>query len=190
MPATPVGCVSVMPLCSTFYVYFNTHGCGSNCRRLLLAAGLVWLQCDHRVLTATHEFWCNPKATLLQGVQAQALHKSCLTSTHACCTLCCCKLVLAVAWVQGSRSSTAAHTECGAILIQQYQGVQAHCACSMCAKVMLYLHARLQQAAASLCSLVCDCYRVLTTAHRVVRAELTSNPCTQRQERFGHAAHT
>jgi hypothetical protein len=74
MPAaTPVGCVSVMPLCSTFYVYF-THGCGSNCRRLLLAAGLVWLQCDHRVLTATHEFWCNPKATLLQGVQAQALH--------------------------------------------------------------------------------------------------------------------
>jgi hypothetical protein len=35
-------------------------------------------------------------------------------------------------------------------------------------------HARLQQAAASLCSLVCDCYRVLTTAHRVVRAELTS----------------
>jgi hypothetical protein len=53
---------------------FHTHGCGSNCRRLLLAAGLVWLQCDHRVLTATHEFWCNPKATLLQGVQAQALH--------------------------------------------------------------------------------------------------------------------
>jgi hypothetical protein len=47
-------------LCSTFYVYF-THGCGSNCRRLLLAAGLVWLQCDHRVLTATHEFWCNPR---------------------------------------------------------------------------------------------------------------------------------
>jgi hypothetical protein len=42
--------------------------------QLLLAAGLVWLQCDHRVLTATHEFWCNPKATLLQGVQAQALH--------------------------------------------------------------------------------------------------------------------
>jgi hypothetical protein len=117
------------------------------------------------------------QATLLQGVQAQALHKSCLTSTHACCTLCCCKLVLAVAWVQGSRSSTAAHTECGAILIQQYQGVQAHCACSMCAKVMLYLHARLQQAAASLCSLVCDCYRVLTTAHRVVRAA-DQNPCT------------
>jgi hypothetical protein len=33
----------------------------------------VWLQCDHRVLTATHEFWCNQRR-LLQGVQAQALH--------------------------------------------------------------------------------------------------------------------
>jgi hypothetical protein len=105
MPAaTPVGCVSVM-LCSTFYVYF-THGCG-NCRRLLLAAGLVWLQCDHRVLTATHEFWCNQGdiAARCPGT-GSTWHKSCLT-LHTCLlhTLCCCKLVLAVAWVQGSRSA-------------------------------------------------------------------------------------
>jgi hypothetical protein len=60
------------------------------------------------------------------------------------------------------------------------------------AKVMLYSPRKATaSAAASLCSLVCDCYRVLTTAHRVVRAELTSTTLhTKVQERFGHAAHT
>jgi hypothetical protein len=127
MPATTPVVVSVMP-CALPSMYISHMAAAIAEGSCLLRA--VWLQCDHRVLTATHEFWCNQRR-LLQGVQAQALHGiSACDSPHTCCTLCCCKLVLAVAWVQGSRS-TAAHTECGAILIQQYQGVQAHCACSM-----------------------------------------------------------
>jgi hypothetical protein len=164
MPAaTPVGCVSVMPLCSTFYVYF-THGWRQQLQKALACAGLVWLQCDHRVLTATHEFWCNPRRHCCK-VSRHRLYMACHASLHTCLlhTLCCCKLVLAVAWVQGSQQ-TAAHTECGAILIQQYQGVQ-HTAHALCgAKVMLYSPRKATaSAAASLCSLVCDCYRVLTS---------------------------
>jgi hypothetical protein len=50
------------------------------------------------------------------------------------------------------------------------------------AKVMLYSPRKATaSAAASLCSLVCDCYRVLTTAHRVVRAELTSTTTRYRR---------
>jgi hypothetical protein len=55
----------------------------------------------------------------------------------------------------------------------QYQGPGTLRMLYVGAKVMLYSPAT-ASAAASLCSLVCDCYRVLTTAHRVVRAELTS----------------
>jgi hypothetical protein len=132
---------------------------------LLLAAGLVWLQCDHRVLS-------NPRVLVQSKGDIAARcpgtgstwHKSCLT-LHTCllhtlvaASLFCCSMGT------GFAQQHTAHTECGAILIQQYQGVQAHCACSMWCKGHAVPHARLQQAAASLCSLVCDCYRVLTTA--------------------------
>jgi hypothetical protein len=58
-------------LCSTPSMYISHMAAW--CRRLLLAAGLVWLQCDHRVLTNPRVL-VQSKATLLQGVQAQALH--------------------------------------------------------------------------------------------------------------------
>jgi hypothetical protein len=87
-------------------------------------------------------------------------HKSCLT-LHTCLLhSLLLQAFLAVAWVQGSRSSTAAHTV-WTILIQQYQGVQAHCACSMWVQGHAVLPRKATaSAAASLCSLVCDCYRV------------------------------
>jgi hypothetical protein len=183
MPAaTPVGCVS--PLCSHLLCIFHTW-LRQHCRRLLLAAGLVWLQCDHRVLTATHEFWCNPGdiAARCPGT-GSTWHSRMLIHTCLLHTLCCCKFGCSM----GTGFSTAAHTECGAILIQQYQGVQAHCACSMWVQ-RSHSHAR-RKCAASLCSLVCDCYRVLTTAHRVVRAELTSTTPAQRYRRGLGTAHT
>jgi hypothetical protein len=130
-------------LCPCVYLLCIFHTWRRNCRRLLLAAGLVWLQCDHRVLTATHEFWCNQRRHCCK-VSRHRLYGISQCSPHMPAALCCCKLVLAVAWVQGSRS-TAAHTECGAILIQQYQGVQAHCACSMWVQGHAAPHARLQQ---------------------------------------------
>jgi hypothetical protein len=121
----------------------------------------AWSGCS--VITGflpTHEFWCNQRRHCCRCPgTGSTWHKSCLTLHMPAAHSLCCKLVLAVAWVQGSRSSTAAHTECGTILIQQYQGVQALrmlCGC----KVMLYSPRKATaSAAASLCSLVCDCYR-------------------------------
>jgi hypothetical protein len=145
---------SALALCSDLLCNNHTHGCGSNCRSSCLLR--AWSGCS--VITgflATHEFWCNPGDIAARCPGTGSTSKSCLT-LHTCLlhTLCCCKLVLAVAWVQGSRSSTAAHSECGTILIQQYQ-VSRHTAHALCAQP---LHRKATaSAAASLCSLVCDC---------------------------------
>jgi hypothetical protein len=63
----PWSVVSALCPCAFTFMYIS-----HNTAAAAIAEGScllrVWsLQCDHRVLTATHEFWCNPKATLLQG---------------------------------------------------------------------------------------------------------------------------
>jgi hypothetical protein len=142
------------------------------------------LQCDHRVLTAPRVL-VQSKATLLQGPgTGSTWHKSCdsphMPAAHSlllqACSGCSMGRVRAAQHTLVWSNLDTAVPGCPGTLRMLYVG----------AKVMLYSPATASAAAS--CSLVCDCYRVLTTA-RVVRAELTSTTRTK-VRRFGHAAHT
>jgi hypothetical protein len=100
-------CQRYAPVLYLLCIFHTWRGSNAEGSCLLRA---VWLQCDQGFLQQPTSSGAI-KATLLQGVQAQALHG--ISHADSPCllhTLCCCKLVLAVAWVQGSRSQ-AAHTE-------------------------------------------------------------------------------
>jgi hypothetical protein len=134
---------ALCPCALTFYV-ITTHMAAAIAG---LACCVFWLQCDHRVLTATHEFWCNPRRHCCRCPGTGSTWQVMLDSPHmpAVHSLLL-QLVLAVAWVQGSQQHSSTHSACGTILIQQYQGVQAHCACSM------HVSRRLQQVLLQACA--------------------------------------
>jgi hypothetical protein len=147
----PRSVVSVMP-CALQLCIFHTHMAAAAIAEgsCLLRA---WSGCSviTGVLTATHEFWCNPRRHCCRCPgTGSTWHKSCLT-LHTCLlhTLCCCKLVLAVAWVQGSRSN--ADTR-GVNNLDTAVPGSRHTAHALCGWVMLYSPRKVQQVLLQACA--------------------------------------
>jgi hypothetical protein len=97
-------------LCISF-----THGCGSNCRRLLFCGlsgccsvitGFLQQPTSSGAIQRRH---CRCPGT------GSTWHKSCLILTHACCTPLLLQACSGCSMGTGFAQQTAAHTECGAL---------------------------------------------------------------------------